>query len=240
MYISDVRMAVDSEVVERYKGGFVGIFTDHQTCITWPYSCLLYRKVNTNDTAVLFIRISDIYDYPDNSSAMATSDIRWPFDIAEYQKESYEKKKRRILEEVNEACLWVAKYHGWPQEPFISAHDWLIEHNFQYTFYSRNQWTSPKKQWKARITAEFEMEHVTISLALTPYRTKNEFIRVPVENKPCRQGGFPVDAGIENKFSNLGWISDTEFQIKTSRREYIIDTTTMTTSSVKIPAWYEK
>lgn len=59
LYLRDLNIGADPEIVERYKGGFVNKFGRDASCITELYCYLIRRKIVTNDEPFVALTFTD-------------------------------------------------------------------------------------------------------------------------------------------------------------------------------------
>ncbi len=181
-YLPAVSASADHEIVERYRGGFVGKFMTHQKCVTWPYSRLLYRKVPNSCTARLCIELSDVFSLPEHDNGAMI--VRWPFDFSAYLSEDGNGRKRRMLDAVHSVCLWCADSRGWPVAPFKAARESLLQNGFQHLFLSKKTLPVDGLGCRARIGVRFDLESMEFFAVLPRRIFPPSLVRLGSHNQP--------------------------------------------------------
>ena len=69
MYLRDIAVSADEEIVERFRGGFVHKFGRDTCCIEELYLKLIRRKVKTPDTAKVGFTFTDLINGPPDDPA---------------------------------------------------------------------------------------------------------------------------------------------------------------------------
>ena len=114
MYLRDIAVYADEEIVERFPSGFVGWFHRESCCITELYLSLIYRKIVTADTVkVNLVFLDQMRFAPSIRRLLGMADGTWCFDFSSYAETNELGKKRMMLDALHAALLWIGKERGW-------------------------------------------------------------------------------------------------------------------------------
>jgi hypothetical protein len=212
MYLNSIYISADPELVERYRGGFVGRFNSEVCCITTHYEKLVWRKVNTVNTgAVVFVFTDSIKSPP---TEYGVHNCKWPFPFVDYMGSSTPQKKRMILDALHAALLWISKKEQWDSSAFKEAHQQILRNDLQYEGMSKRSWLSPNRRFRAKIHFNFNLDEVAFSVVLLRARSAHEVSRMPLGKvKPFEDALSCVD--------KAAWISPTQFQVKSSPNSFV-------------------
>src|SRR5262245_17658251 len=122
MFLRDLAIYADEQIVERFKGGFVQAFHRDTCCVVEAFGRHLFSKLVSRDTAKVVFKFSDLVSAPPDS-LRSVYDIRWPFDFLDYRQLTEDgAKKRQIAEALLAGLVWVAPQVGWDARVIEEAH----------------------------------------------------------------------------------------------------------------------
>jgi hypothetical protein len=81
--------------------------------------------------------------------ALGVHVVERAFDLNIYRQASVEGKQQIELDTLHSGLLYVARHYGWPLEPFVVAHDAVLEAKF------KNQWLWPKQRVRSPDRTQF-------------------------------------------------------------------------------------
>ncbi len=213
MYLSEVDIGADHEIVERYQGGFVQKFSRDHCCITEPYRALISRRVQTQSTRKINLTFTDTMKSPPPFSPGVCA-YRWPFDFSQYVPAATRAKKEQILTTLTQAMLWLASHEDWDPLPFQEAHDQIVARDYECDGLSKRSWASPNGKFRVRIYLNLELEAVELCAVLYENRSPREIGRVPLGT------GLPFLGCFKAYASHGKWQSDCCFQLQSDASTY--------------------
>jgi hypothetical protein len=208
MYLRAIMASADNEIVERFKGGFVGRFMGHCDSICSPYSRLFGRRITTDDETQFSIQFSDRYEARTNSDPFYPLPITWPFDFARYISVDDATKRIDLLNAVHEACCWSARRMKWQQKPFTDAYESLLAVGGRWTYESKKPLGSPDKSCRVQLAMHIDLEYVDLTAIILPLRSRKVLFRVEIGRIRANQGCFA--AGV---FPDVKWVSESQFRV---------------------------
>jgi hypothetical protein len=230
VYLRDIVVGADEEIVERFRGGFVHKFARDACCIERLYLKLISRKVRTRGTAKVVFTFTDLVDGPPDHSPGCCF-YPWPFDFTSYVDADVPTKKRMILDALQQALLWIASKEGWKVQPFHDAYKeaigiaskegWKVQpfHDaykeaiaagLVFDGTSKKSWVSPCGKYRVRIYMRFDLEAVDFWAVLYRNRSSKELVRKFMGK------GIPAPDCLHAYTSNGRWRSGTVFELRAS------------------------
>ncbi len=208
MYLNAIMASADKEIVERFKGGFVGRFMGHCDSICGPYSRLFGRRVTTDDVTQFDIQFSDRYRPRTSIDTFYPLPITWPFDFARYISVDDATKRIELLSAVHEACCWCAKRMNWQQQPFTDAYESLLRVGGRWTYESKKPLAHPSNSCRVRLSMQLDLEYMDLTAIILPPNSRKEILRVEIgmirANRGCFAAGF---------FPEMTWMSESQFHV---------------------------
>lgn len=209
MYLRDINVSADPEIVERYKGGFVQKFGRDVTCITALYRSLIHKKVVTVNQTFIHLKLTNMIDAPPQFVPGAVS-YYWPFDFATYRPAGVPTKKRLILDELQRALLWIADQYHWKTEPFNDAYQEIIRRGLILEETAKKSWASPDGKWRVRVPFRYDLESIELFAALYRNHSSREITRKLIGK------AMPFHACLPYYLEDGDWISSTKFELRSS------------------------
>lgn len=210
MFLKEAVATVDPELAERFPPSIVGRFSREETCVTWPFSQLIRRKVQTINDWKICIVFSDRHPTPTADSELHPMALRYLFDFAAYADESAFEKKQRILEGTTAACVLLAEQRNWNSEAFRMASESLLKDRFYFPFRSKKTWRSPDNRRTARIVVEMDLDIAVAFLSVTEKVRENQPLKIRLLEMPSG----PLAVAMEEKLAkSAGWLNNDEFRI---------------------------
>ena len=210
MFLREVVATVDCELAERFPPSCVGRFFNEETCVTWPFSQLIHRTVQTIDDWKVCIVFSDQFPTPCAESQIHPMALKYPFDFEAYIHDSAFEKKRRILKGTTDACVLLAQQRHWNSDAFQIASESLLKVRFCFPFRSKKTWRSPDRRLIAQIVVEMDLDVATAYLCVTDKRSENEPLRIQF----LETTSGPIAVALEEKLAkSAGWQNNDEFRI---------------------------
>src|SRR4051794_10497494 len=97
VFLREISIYANEEIVERFKGGFVHAFHTETICVAESLTYLLWRKLRSKDVEKVIFKFSDLAEGP--PPLVTVYDIRWPFDFFRYCTLSDDSQKKRQIGE---------------------------------------------------------------------------------------------------------------------------------------------
>jgi hypothetical protein len=188
MYLRDIGVYADEQIVDRFPSGFVGWFHRETCCITEWYVSLLYRKVLTSNTAFVKLLFTDQSDFnPSVRQLLNVADAKWIFDFAAYAELDEKGKMRAILDSLHAALLWIGREREWDTEALRDANDEMLEKDLRFESLSKKTWFSPNRKHKAKVGFAYGLR--AIHFFVVVYDKKgNELGRKPLKDVAPEMG----------------------------------------------------
>jgi hypothetical protein len=161
MYLRDLQIGADHDIVERFRGGFVGWFSTESCAITDLYRYLLRRKMRTPDTAKVHLIFTDIEERaPTLRQWLEVAEGWWLFGFEQYVSKDEAGKKRMIADALYEALLWIADLRGWDARVFHQCHEEALRCDLTLEGWSRRSYPCPNKRYRVRVGCRYELRRV--------------------------------------------------------------------------------
>lgn len=219
MYLKDIYIEADPELVERYRGGFVARFNTEVCCITEHYKQLIQRKIQTRDSTAVRFLFTDLIGSP--PSTYGVHNCKWPFRVDRYIVASIPEKKRMIFDALHSALQWIAEHECWNVEPLVQAREQMLQLDLRFEATSSRSWISPSRSYRAKIQFAYDIDRVEFTALLLRARSPDVLAQKPIGMvRPHLQA---LDCA-----SSAAWVSPTEFRVRSAphlfmRCEWTID-----------------
>jgi hypothetical protein len=167
MYLRDISIYAQEEIVDRYPPGFVGWFHRETCCITDLYCSLLGKRVATPNTAkvnLLFVEQEGLA--PTIKQLINVADVRWGFEFAEYANRDVEGKKQMVLDALQAALRWIGTQRNWETRGLEDCYADVIRRNLRFEGWSKKSWINPNPKYRARIGFLFGLRTVEFFVGL--------------------------------------------------------------------------
>ena len=188
MYLREIAVFADENIVMRFPSGFVGWFHRETCCVTELYESFIQRKMATSDTAKVNLVLYDEEGFvPTVRQLINVADGRWSFDFASYAEKDERGKKRMILDALHAALLWIAKERGWETEALNDAYSQILNRNLAFESLSKKTWFSSNRKYKAKVGFCYGVRAIHFFLVVYD-RKGNELGRKPLEKVSPEMG----------------------------------------------------
>jgi hypothetical protein len=171
-YLRAIQVVANRELVERFRGGFVGKFDRDVLWLTLAYEAYLERRVVTEGIPKLFITWTDQPVEPTNkpSSPMAIKS-QFPFD--QYRIANLAAKKQLLADRLHVDLLNAASDYGWDPVPFEEARERLIRCHLTPRLLANKTYRHPRLRLKAQLSCELDLDEFRISCAIVDLQSRS-------------------------------------------------------------------
>lgn len=167
MYLREVAVYADADIVDRFPSGFVGWFHRETCCITELYRALLGKKLATADTVKVTLDFVEQTTFaPSVNQLLNVADGRWFFAFSRYVLLDTAGKKRMICDEIRAALLWIAGQRGWDSAGLEECYVAALDRNLCLNGWSKKSWLCPNGRHRARIGFTFELREVEFCVGI--------------------------------------------------------------------------
>ena len=226
MYLRDLDIWADEEIVDRFPSQFVQWFKIESSCIVEWYRQLIRRSVVTPDA----MKVCLIFAENDCASAGGFEPrfgqikilehviiARERFDFAKYHAAGDVNKKRMVLESLHNGLLDTAEERRWCTESVNAlqrCHDEIVASDLEFEGLCKASTISPDRKYRARVGYRWGMRKVDLEVAVFRFRGA-ELGRKPV-GSTLPFAGLIYD--IEKAKSE--WRRSNKFRITPFRRSF--------------------
>ncbi len=161
MYLRDIVIFADENIVETFRGGFVSWFHRETCWLTDLYVTLLRRKLKTSDTTKVQFQFTDNRALaPSVKQLLTIAETTWLFDFDTYVHAHECNKKRMLLASLHAALIWLGTQRNWDTQVFEYCRQKALERNLTYRGISNRSWPSPDGKYKARVAFSYGLRSV--------------------------------------------------------------------------------
>lgn len=205
-YLRAIQVAADKEIVERFRGGFVGRFDREVLWLTLAYEAYLQRRVPTQGIPKLFLTWTDRPVEPTHKP-FAPMAMRRQFPFDEYRAAEQAAKKLLLLNHLHAHLLDTAAQYGWDAAPFEEARDRLIQSDLMPRLAARKTYRHPHRRVKARLACELDLEEFRIFGELVDLKSR------PLGKAILAGTAIPIHDLFGGYLKDAHWGTDDTFQV---------------------------